>query len=67
MADLLRKPSGTTGKVHDITAQSANWGYVGFGLYHLKAGEAAAEPTGAEATGSTIEVPVETPADTTAN
>jgi 5-deoxy-glucuronate isomerase len=46
MADLLRKPSGTTGKVHDITAQSANWGYVGFGLYHLKAGETAAEPTG---------------------
>src|SRR5690606_1446681 len=46
MADLLRKPSGTRGKVHDITAQSANWGYVGFGLYHLKAGETAAEPTG---------------------
>lgn len=46
MADLLRKPSGTNGKVHDITAQSANWGYVGFGLYHLKAGETAAEATG---------------------
>ncbi|WP_417810805.1 5-deoxy-glucuronate isomerase [Thalassospira alkalitolerans] len=46
MADLLRKPSGTTGKVHDITAENANWGYVGFGLYHLKTGEIATEPTG---------------------
>ena len=46
MADLLRKPSGTIGKVHDITAENANWGYVGFGLYHLKAGETTAEPTG---------------------
>ena len=46
MADLLRKPSGTSGKVHDITPASAGWGYVGFGLYRLKAGESAAEPTG---------------------
>ena len=46
MADLLRKPSGTQGKVHDITAKDANWGYVGFGLYHLKAGDSAAEATG---------------------
>ena len=46
MADLLRRPSGTQGKVHDITAESANWGYVGFGLYHLKAGESANEATG---------------------
>lgn len=45
MADLLRKPNGTHGKVHDITAQSANWGYVGFGLYHLEPGETASEPT----------------------
>ncbi len=45
MSDLLRKPTGRTGKVHDITPASANWGYVGFGLYHLKAGETAAEPT----------------------
>ena len=47
MADLLRKPSGSTGKVHDITPASAGWGYVGFGLYHLAAGEVAAEATGA--------------------
>jgi len=46
MADLLRKPTGTAGKVHDITPKSAGWGYVGFGLYRLKAGETAREPTG---------------------
>ena len=46
MADLLRKPSGTTGKVHDITPESAGWGYVGFGLYRLEAGQSAAEVTG---------------------
>ncbi|KEX95619.1 5-deoxy-glucuronate isomerase, partial [Brucella neotomae] len=47
MPDLLRKPKGTNGKVHDITPESAGWGYVGFGLYRLKAGESAAEKTGA--------------------
>ncbi len=47
MADLLRKPTAATGKVHDITPESAGWGYVGFGLYHLKAGETAGEATGA--------------------
>jgi 5-deoxy-glucuronate isomerase len=46
MTSLLRKPSGRSGKVHDLTAQSAGWGYVGFGLYRLAAGETAAEPTG---------------------
>ncbi len=25
MSNLLRKPSGTSGKVHDITPESANW------------------------------------------
>lgn len=45
MANLLRKPTATSGKVHDITPESANWGYVGFGLYRLKAGETAAEAT----------------------
>ncbi len=44
--ELLRKPVGTTGKVHDISPASAGWGYVGFGLYRLKAGERAAEATG---------------------
>jgi 5-deoxy-glucuronate isomerase len=46
MADLLRKPTGTTGKVHDITAETAGWGYVGFGLYRLSAGDSVAEVTG---------------------
>ena len=46
MADLLRKPSGTTGKVHDITPESAGWGYVGFGLYRLEPGDRVAEATG---------------------
>ncbi|MBP8939920.1 MAG: 5-deoxy-glucuronate isomerase, partial [Agrobacterium sp.] len=38
MTSLLRKPVATSGKVHDITPQSADWGYVGFGLYRLKPG-----------------------------
>ena len=46
MTDLLRKPTGTAGKVHDITPETAGWGYVGFGLYHLEAGESDAEDTG---------------------
>ncbi len=46
MADLLRKPNGISGKVHDITPQSAGWNYVGFTLYRLAAGEVAAEATG---------------------
>ncbi len=45
MTDLLRKPTGTAGKVHDITPETAGWGYVGFGLYHLEAGESDAEDT----------------------
>jgi len=45
MANLLRKPSGTHGKVHGITPETAGWKYVGFGLYHLKAGETASEQT----------------------
>jgi 5-deoxy-glucuronate isomerase len=43
---LLRKPAGTSGKVHDITAESAGWGYVGFGLYRLQPGDVAREATG---------------------
>ena len=39
MADLLIKPSGETGKVHEITPESAGWGYVGFDVYRLSAGE----------------------------
>jgi 5-deoxy-glucuronate isomerase len=45
MADLLLRPKGTRGKVHDVTAATAGWGYVGFGLYRLEPGDVAAEPT----------------------
>ncbi|CDZ70807.1 Myo-inositol catabolism IolB domain protein [Neorhizobium galegae bv. orientalis] len=46
MTDLLRKPKGASGKVHDVTPKDAGWGYVGFGLYRLKPGESATERTG---------------------
>ena len=41
MSHLLVKPRGTTGLVHDITPESAGWGYVGFQLWRLAPGEAA--------------------------
>ncbi len=47
MTDLLRKPSGTRGKVHDITPETAGWGHVGFTLYRLAPGDRVAEATGA--------------------
>ncbi|MDF0600472.1 5-deoxy-glucuronate isomerase [Psychromarinibacter sp. C21-152] len=46
MSHLLHHPFGAHGKVHDITPQTAGWRYVGFGLYRLRPGEAAAEATG---------------------
>jgi 5-deoxy-glucuronate isomerase len=46
MAELLRKPFGTRGKVHEITPASAGWRYVGFSLHRLRAGDVAAEATG---------------------
>jgi 5-deoxy-glucuronate isomerase len=46
MANLLRRPHGASGKVHDITPESAGWSYVGFALYRLRAGDVAAEATG---------------------
>jgi len=45
MANLLRKPNGCIGKVHDISPKSAGWDYVGFGLYHLEAGQSVSEKT----------------------
>lgn len=47
MADLLRRPFGAHGKIHEITPQSAGWRYVGFSLYRLRAGDVVAEATGA--------------------
>jgi 5-deoxy-glucuronate isomerase len=46
MPDLLVKPRGGAGKVHDVTPASAGWGYVGFAVYRLSPGETAAEHTG---------------------
>ncbi len=46
MAQLLRKPNGQRGKVHDITPQNAGWGYVGFALHRLEPGDRVAEATG---------------------
>lgn len=46
MSRLLVHPAGTRGKVHDVTPQSAGWGYVGFGLYRLHPGDVATEMTG---------------------
>jgi len=46
MSKLRVRPTGTTGKVHDITPETAGWGHVGFGLYRLAPGESAAEATG---------------------
>lgn len=52
MGELLIRPSGSRGKVHDITverartAQSPDWSYVGFGLYRLQPGERVSEGTG---------------------
>ena len=52
MSDLLLKPTGTGGKVHDVTIDRAktplspDWGYVGFGLWRMAEGETAAESTG---------------------
>ena len=46
MTSLLRKPSGSTGKIIDITLEDAGWRYVGFAVYALEAGETAGEETG---------------------
>ncbi|OED39983.1 5-deoxy-glucuronate isomerase [Chromatiales bacterium (ex Bugula neritina AB1)] len=46
MADLLKKPFGHHGKVHQITPATAGWRYVGFSLYRLRKGESATEHTG---------------------
>ena len=39
MSKLLMKPASTVGKIHDISAKKAGWGYVGFSLYLLEEGQ----------------------------
>lgn len=46
MPDLLKRPFGAHGMVHQITPESAGWRYVGFDLIKLRAGETWAEATG---------------------
>lgn len=46
MANLLRRPKGDHGLVHDISAQDAGWSHVGFQLYRLKPGDSAKAVTG---------------------
>ncbi len=46
MANLLMKPLGSRGKIHDVTPEIVGWSYVGFSLYRLEPGDAAAEMTG---------------------
>jgi 5-deoxy-glucuronate isomerase len=48
MPDLLRRPNGRHGLVHDITPADAGWSYVGFALHRLAAGETASAETGDE-------------------
>jgi 5-deoxy-glucuronate isomerase len=41
MANLRLKPSGASGRVHNVTPENAGWTYVGFELHRLAAGERA--------------------------
>ena len=51
MTELLRQPAGNSGKLYDITPDSArgpqspDWAYVGFGLYRLAPGETVTDAT----------------------
>ncbi|MEM6762058.1 MAG: 5-deoxy-glucuronate isomerase [Pseudomonadota bacterium] len=56
MADLLRKPVGEIGAIHQITPAAAGWTYVGFELHRLATGDSA---TGAVEGRETILVVVE--------
>jgi len=46
MSKLLMRPTASTGKIHEVTPETAGWKYVGFGLYRLKKGETVAEACG---------------------
>jgi inosose dehydratase len=45
-AQLLVRPTGSHGMIHDVTPSSAGWGYVGFGLHRLEPGDVVSEQTG---------------------
>lgn len=46
MTDLQRKPKSEKGLIHDISAEDAGWGYVGFAVHRLSAGDKIAADTG---------------------
>ena len=43
---LLRRPRASSGLIHDISPEDANWGYVGFAAHVLKPGDRIAAETG---------------------
>ncbi|MCY4185857.1 MAG: 5-deoxy-glucuronate isomerase [Rhodobacteraceae bacterium] len=45
MSHLLRRPKIGQGKIHDISPSTANWKFVGFGVYNLKRGDRVHEKT----------------------
>ena len=46
MSDLLFRPNGEFGKVHDVDPVKAGWQYVGFSLYRMRQGETASGQSG---------------------
>jgi 5-deoxy-glucuronate isomerase len=46
MSKLLLKPSGASGRIHQITPKSAGWSYVGFEVHRLSPGETTSGETG---------------------
>jgi 5-deoxy-glucuronate isomerase len=46
VSPLLLRPRGDRGLVHDVTPESAGWGYVGFALHRLGPGERTTGATG---------------------
>jgi 5-deoxy-D-glucuronate isomerase len=46
MSRLRLKPAAETGRVHNVTPESAGWAYVGFELFKLEPGERAGAWTG---------------------
>ncbi len=43
--NLLHRPVGEFGRVHDISPSNAGWRYVGFGLHRLRPGDSVEEET----------------------
>lgn len=46
MPELLRKPTGKAGLIHDVTPANAGWSHVGFQLHRLAPGQTASGLTG---------------------